>query len=115
MLSAVIPASWRRQVSRHPGRVRLTLIGGSGELVDVDYTGQTIPRPAAIGRFHDSQLTGVAHGRVWRFRASFCAGRCTDYLLDVDGRGVAILAHSTRPETLAAAARIARTIEVAHG
>ena len=115
VLSAIVPASWRRQVSRHPGRVRLTLTGGPGELVDVDYTGQTIPRPSAIGRFHHSTLTAAAHGRVWRFRASFCAGRCTDYLLDVDGRGVAILARSTRPQTLAAAARIARTIEVAHG
>ena len=115
VLSAVVPASWRRQVSWHPGRVRLTLTGRPGELVDVDYTGQTIPRPAAIGRFHDSRLTRAAHGRVWRFRASFCAGRCTDYLLDLDGDGVAILARSARSQTVAAAARIARTIEVAHG
>jgi hypothetical protein len=115
-VSAVVPASWRREVSWHAGRVRLTLSGGPSELVDVDYTGRVIPQPSAIGRFADSRLTLTAHGRVWHFRASFCAGGgCTDYLLDVDGQGIAILARSARPETLAAAATIAQTVEVARG
>jgi hypothetical protein len=33
---------------------------------------------------------------------------------DVDGRGIAILATSARPQALAVAAQIARTVEVQH-
>lgn len=103
-----IPRSWRKQIRRHPNHL-LTLTAPSGAKIYIHYT-RLQSLSSQVRRFHGSHIARIPRGERLTFRAAFCRHRCTEYLLDAGGVGIAILTRSIRPGALSTAARIARTV-----
>lgn len=109
LFTATVPRSWRKQISRYPGRARVTLTAPSGPKIYIEYT-RSPSTPNRIRPSRGSHVAPFPRGERQTFHAAFCRHHCTDYLLNIGGHRIAILTRSVRPAALATAARIARTI-----
>ena len=104
-----VPRGWRAVEQHYPGREHVSLVAPHGDQVLIDRTAHAVP-PRKLNHgyhtmrtvsFHDGRL----HGTLWQFRAKFCHGSCTDYLVSTRHSALAAMTTSHAQAVRSAATR----------